>query len=52
MPFEIDRLVRGESWIAATALGINAAVVAFMLYALRMRRRDEAARREAVRSAR
>jgi uncharacterized membrane protein (DUF2068 family) len=49
MPFEIDRLVRGDSWIAATALGINAAVVAFMLYALRMRRREEALRREGPR---
>jgi uncharacterized membrane protein (DUF2068 family) len=46
MPFEIERLVRGEGWVAATALGINAAVVAFMLYALRLRRREEAARRQ------
>jgi uncharacterized membrane protein (DUF2068 family) len=44
MPFEIYRFVRGEGWIAATALAINALVVGFMVYALRARRREEAAR--------
>jgi uncharacterized membrane protein (DUF2068 family) len=42
MPFEIERLLRGEKPIAAIALAVNVAVVAFMLYALRMRRRDAA----------
>lgn len=40
MPFEIFRLARGEGWIAATALAINAVVVAFMVYALHARRRE------------
>jgi uncharacterized membrane protein (DUF2068 family) len=39
MPFEISRLVRGEKLYAAAALAINAAIVAFMLYALWSRRR-------------
>jgi uncharacterized membrane protein (DUF2068 family) len=39
MPFEIARLMRGEHLIAAVALAINVAVVAFMLYALWTRRR-------------
>ncbi|HSN22186.1 MAG TPA: DUF2127 domain-containing protein [Usitatibacter sp.] len=42
LPFEIQRLLRGEGWVAATAFAINVAVVAFMLYALRMRRREAA----------
>ena len=44
MPFEIERLLRGDKPIAAIALAVNVAVVAFMLYALRMRRREAAAR--------
>ncbi|HXZ48054.1 MAG TPA: DUF2127 domain-containing protein [Usitatibacter sp.] len=40
MPFEIYRLVRGEGLVAAIALAINALVVAFMVYALRSRRRE------------
>lgn len=44
LPFEIDRLVRGDRLAAALAIAINVAVVAFMLYALRARRRDEAQR--------
>jgi uncharacterized membrane protein (DUF2068 family) len=39
MPFEIARLMRGEHLVAAVALAINAAVVAFMLYVLWTRRR-------------
>jgi uncharacterized membrane protein (DUF2068 family) len=39
LPFEVYRLLRGESWVAATALGLNVVVVAFMLYALWTRRR-------------
>lgn len=39
MPFEIARLARGVHPIAAITLAINAAVVAFMLYALWTRRR-------------
>ncbi len=39
MPFEIARLVRGERLVASVALAINAAIVAFMLYALWSRRR-------------
>lgn len=39
LPFEIARLARGERLVAAIALGINVAIVAFMLYALWSRRR-------------
>lgn len=42
MPFEIYRFAHGGGWIAATALLVNALVVAFMVYALRARRREEA----------
>ena len=39
LPFELYRLTRGESVLAATALVLNLVVVAFMLYALWTRRR-------------
>jgi uncharacterized membrane protein (DUF2068 family) len=40
IPFEIYRLIRGHGWVSAAALAINVAVVAFMLYALWLRRRE------------
>lgn len=40
MPFEIWRLLHGVHLVAATALAINTAVVAFMVYALLARRRE------------
>ncbi|HUJ00006.1 MAG TPA: DUF2127 domain-containing protein [Usitatibacter sp.] len=44
MPFEIWRLAHGGTLVPAIALAINAAVVAFMVYALLSRRREEEAR--------
>ncbi len=45
MPFEVWRLLHGGALVAAIALAINAAVVAFMVCALLARRREgEAAR--------
>lgn len=42
VPFEVYRLLRGEGLVAAIALALNVAVVAFMVYALWARRREEA----------
>ena len=36
IPFEIYELVRGVSWVKASTLVINAAIVAYMAYALRV----------------
>jgi uncharacterized membrane protein (DUF2068 family) len=41
IPFEVYRLARGEGWVAAAALAVNALVVCFMVYALHARRREE-----------
>ena len=41
MPFEIWKLAHGGTLVAALALAINTAVVAFMVYALLSRRREE-----------
>jgi len=49
MPFEIWRLAHGGHAVAAIALAINTAVVAFMVYALLARRREEQAARLAAR---
>ncbi len=47
MPFELVKLWRGEGLVPAIAFAINVAVVAFMIYALRMRQREEQAARGA-----
>lgn len=40
VPFEVYKLIRGEGLVAAIALALNLAVVAFMVYALWARRRE------------
>lgn len=49
MPFELWRLAHGGKLVAAIAFAINTAVVAFMVYALWMRRREAAAGRPLAR---
>jgi len=39
VPFELRELLEGAGAVAAIALAVNVAIVAFMLYALRSRRR-------------
>jgi len=43
MPFEVYRLLHGGHLVPAIAFALNTLVVAFMVYALWMRRREAAA---------
>ena len=50
VPFEVYRLARDHGLVAAIALAINVAVVAFMVYALWARRREAARALASLRS--
>ena len=47
VPFELYELSRGFSWIKLTALALNLAIVAFMVYALRLSLRSRSTGRQA-----
>jgi uncharacterized membrane protein (DUF2068 family) len=47
VPFELYELSRGFSWIKFTALALNLAIVAFMVYALRLSLRSRSTGRQA-----